>query len=106
MANTSQFLTTFLQEAMGAFTSILLPITALSFAVSPEACHPGDVVKVPFAQNVSGSATFDYSTGFLGDSNMIGVKTVTVDKLVYQKFSITDADSAKLAPQAIAQAGP
>jgi len=97
----SQFNTTFIKEAMGAFTAILLPITALSFATSEQAASPGDVIKVPYATNMSSSGVFDYTNGYQGDSNSIGVKSVTLDNLVYQKFSLTDTDAAKLSSEAV-----
>jgi hypothetical protein len=99
----SNFNTVFLEKAMGAFTAILLPITALSYTATSEAYSPGDVVKVPYCQNASGSATFSYETGYNTNGNIINVKNVTLDNLVYQKFALTDTDSAKLNVDAISK---
>ena len=88
-------------EAMRGFNPLVAPITAMSYATDNSALSLGDIVKVPYATSNSSDGNFDYSTGYAGDSTILGVRPVTLNNLVYQKFTITDTDASKLTPQSI-----
>lgn len=109
MSLSSNFPTTFIEGALEAFTNIIVPITALSYTATNQLFNPGDTVLVPYCQNTSASAAFGYATGYNQSTNLINVKSVVLNNLVYQKFQFTDADLAKLNPEAVlkmaAQAG-
>jgi hypothetical protein len=96
MAITGLFGQVFLADALDGFTGAAAPINAMSFATQNGSLNVGDTVKVPFATSNSSSANFDYSAPYGSDSVNIGVKNVTLSNLLYQKYTITDADSAKL----------
>lgn len=96
---------TFLAGAIGAFTAILAPISAFSYAVNVDGAAKGDIIKVPFVSNTSGSSAFDYATGYTANGNGVTGKNITLDTILYQKVDLTDADMTRLSPETLTRLG-
>ena len=88
-------------EAMLGFAPVIAPITAMSYAMDNAALSIGDVVKVPYATTQTSSTDFNYDAGYNNDSTVLGVHPVTLSKLSYQKFTITDTDATKLTTKSV-----
>ena len=87
------------------FVPLIAPATAFSTVVKPGASSLNNVVRVPYAQNVSASAQFSYTTGYAAESNTINGQMVTMNNLQYQRISLSDSDLALLNPEALAGIG-
>lgn len=91
--------------AIEGFAALVAPMTAFSYVVKPGASSINDVVRVPFAQNTSGSSVFSYATGYTNDSNTVNGQPVTMNNCQYQRISLTDSDLALLNEDALIRVG-
>lgn len=102
VSNLNRYLT---MGAIEGFAQYVAPLSAFSFVVKPGASALNDVVRVPFAQNVSASSVFNYTTGYNVEGNTIVGKSVTMDKLLFQKITLTDSDLSVLNEDALSRVG-
>lgn len=102
VSNLSQYLTA---GAIEGFIDAVAPLTAFGYVVKPGGAGYNDVVRVPFAQNTSASNAFTVGTGYASDGNTITGKSITLDKLLYQRISLTDSDLLQLNDQALMKVG-
>ena len=105
MAGISNMQQLFVNGAIQGFTDIVAPITAFSYATNQAGAALNDVIKVPFVQNTSGSSAFTYAAGYSGAGNGVTGKDITLNSLLYQPVSLTDADFAQLSPEVVARLG-
>ena len=105
MAGISNMDKVFMDGAIEAFTDMVAPLTAFSYAANSVGASLNDKVKVAFVSNASGSSTFAYSTGYTGASNGVLGVDVTLDTLLYQPIGLTDADLAKMSPEVVTRLG-
>jgi hypothetical protein len=102
---TSTINQTLIAGAAEGFGDLILPITAFSYVPSVKALALGDTVKIPFAQNTSGSTAFSYTTGYTVEGNLITGKSVVLDKLLYEMVKYTDSDLAILPQEVLLRMG-
>lgn len=100
--NLNQYLTL---GAIEGFVQTVAPLTALGYAVKVGPAGLNDVVRVPYAQNVSASYAFDYVNGYVNNGNTIVGKSVTLSNLMYQRITLTDSDLIVLNPEALTRIG-
>jgi hypothetical protein len=107
MANTVSGLTQyFIQGAIQAFASTVAPLRAFSNVIEMNGAGLGDIVRVPFISNTSGSQDFTYAGGYtLTSGNSVAGKSVTLNMLKYQNFDVTDSDILKLSPEVLTAMG-
>lgn len=102
VTNLNKYLT---QGAIEGFGDLIAPLTAFSYVVKPGISSLNDVVRVPFAQNLSASSDFSYSTGYASDGNSIDGKSITMNILKYQRITLSDSDLALLNPESLVRVG-
>ena len=102
VTNLNKYLT---MGAIEGFAALVAPLTSFSYVVKPGASALNDVVRVPFAQNTSGSSTFTYSAGYNADGNTVTGQTVTMNNLLFQRISLTDSDLSLLNEDALMRVG-
>lgn len=95
----------FLEGAMTGFSTILMPISAFSWATSNSSATIGDSIRVPHITNASGSSVFSYATGYTGDGNQVTGKDVVLGTCLYQKTDVDDSAMSKLSPEALTRLG-
>ena len=97
----TNYSTVLINEAMLQFAAISAPINAFSYATSNESLNVNDIIKVPIQTTFSASSDFNYGTAYGNDSTNLSVIPVTLNRVLTQKFSINDADYAKLDAKSI-----
>lgn len=102
VTNLNKYLT---QGAIEGFTGLVAPLSAFSYVVKPGDAALGDTVRVPYAQNTSGSFVFTYVDGYANAGNTVTGKPVTLDNLLYQKITLTDSDLMNLNPESLVRVG-
>jgi len=102
VTNLNKYLT---MGAIQGFTPLSAPIQAFSYVVKPGASSLNDVVRVPYAQNLSSSFAFNYSSGYSNDGNTISGQAVTMNNLLYQRIALSDSDLALLNEEALISIG-
>jgi hypothetical protein len=105
MATVSSLNQYLVQGAIEGFVSLVSPINAFSYVTSPVGAGLGDIVRVPYSNNTSGSQTFAYATGYATDGNTVTGKEVTLNTLLYQLVTLTDSDLLKLNQEALVRVG-
>jgi|ERR1035437_5612434 hypothetical protein len=93
------------EGAIEGFVATVAPLTALGYAVKIGPAGLNDVVRVPYAQNVSASYAFDYTNGYANNGNTIVGKAITLNSLMYQRIALTDSDLIVLNQEAITRIG-
>ncbi len=102
MAESSIYGAVLIHEAMASFGNIIAPISAFSSATDYDALNVGDTVRVPFSTPNSASNNFTYASGYgTGLNTNLGVRSVTLNNIAYQRFVINDADHSKLSSTSI-----